>query len=84
MSIHEIRATSPSDGVEDELVINEILVTEGERVENGTLLMIAEGAKVVFDIESNVNGVIKSILVEEFQNVPIGQLLMTVIQKEND
>lgn len=70
--------------MEDELVINEILVTEGERVENGTLLMIAEGAKVVFDIESNVNGVIKSILVEEFQNVPIGQLLMTVIQKEND
>ena len=84
MKLHEIRATSPSDGLEDQLVINEILVTEGERVEKGTLLLIAEGAKVVFDIESNVSGVIDTIFVEESQSVPIGQLLITINQLENE
>jgi biotin carboxyl carrier protein len=78
--IHEIRATSPSDGLEDFLVINEILVTEGEEVEKGTLLIIAEGAKVVFDIESSVGGVIKEVIVEQGQHVPIGKLLLTINQ----
>lgn len=84
MGIHEIRATSPSDGLEDFLIINEILVTEGDEVEKGTLLMIAEGAKVVFDIESSVRGVIGKVMVEQAQHVPIGELLLTIDQNINE
>lgn len=53
-------------------------VEEGDRVEKGQVLCIVEAMKLMNEIECEVSGVIKSILVENAQPVEYGQKLFEI------
>lgn len=53
-------------------------VQVGDRVEKGTVVCIVEAMKVMNEIESEVSGVVKEILVEDGQPVEFGQALFLV------
>ncbi len=54
-------------------------VKEGDHVEKGQVLCIIEAMKVMNEVESDVSGTIKAILVEDAQPVEFGQKLFAII-----
>jgi pyruvate dehydrogenase E2 component (dihydrolipoamide acetyltransferase) len=74
----EIFAQNPTDAPLEKLIIHEVLVCEGDNVLIGQLLMIAEGTKAIFDIESHVNGIVSKVLVKPGDAVKVGQLILTI------
>lgn len=54
-------------------------VKEGDHVEKGQVLCIIEAMKVMNEVESDVSGTIKAILVEDAQPVEYGQKLFAII-----
>jgi biotin carboxyl carrier protein len=82
MGIHVVLAQNPTDSPEEHLVIQEIFVKLGQEVAIGTLLFIAEGAKVVFDVESSTSGIIQEILIKPNDKVQIGQPLITIQENQ--
>ena len=65
---------APSPGAEP-------FVKEGDYVEKGQVLCIIEALKVMNEIESEVSGVVKKILVENGQPVEYGQPLFYIEQR---
>ncbi len=58
----------------------EPFVKEGDRVEKGQVLCIIEALKVMNEIESEVSGIVRKILVENGQPVEYGQPLFYIEQ----
>ena len=56
-------------------------VSEGDRVKKGQVLCIIEAMKMLNQIEADVSGKIKKVLVENSQPVEFGQVLY-IIEKE--
>jgi biotin carboxyl carrier protein len=63
----------PSD---QEIIIHEILVSVGQNVESNAALLIAEGSKSLFDVESSKAGIVREILVKSGDIVAVGTVLM--------
>ena len=61
---------------DEEILIHEILVSIGDHILENQALIIAEGSKSLFDIESSVPGIIKDILVSKGDSVRIGEKLI--------
>jgi acetyl-CoA carboxylase biotin carboxyl carrier protein len=53
-------------------------VREGDKIENGTVLCLIEAMKLMNEIESEVRGTVRSILVENAQPVEYGQPLFLI------
>ncbi len=53
-------------------------VTPGQRISKGQVLCIIEAMKIMNEIESELSGVIKEILVEDAQPVEYGQVLFRI------
>ena len=66
----------------DEMVegaIVEWLRKEGERVEKGDPLLLVETGKATLEVEAEVAGVVKKILVaEKTEHIPIGQVIAII------
>ena len=66
----------------DEMVegaIVEWLKKEGDRVEKGDALLLVETGKATLEVEAEVAGVVKKILVaEKTEHIPIGQVIATI------
>lgn len=58
--------------------IIEWLVVVGDKVEEGQALVEIEAAKAAFTIESPVKGIIKTIDVQEDDNVDVGEVIATL------
>lgn len=70
---------SPSD---EELYIHEIFVKSGDKVKSGEVLISAEGAKALFDVEMPEEGYV-TIHVKEGAVVPIGAKLFSISQSDS-
>ena len=66
------------DHLSEEALISEWLKKSGERVEKGEILLRVETGKAVLDVESDLTGVIKEILVEEGETVPVLTLIAII------
>jgi len=53
-------------------------VREGDKIEKGTVLCIIEAMKLMNEIEAEVSGIVRSILVENAQPVEYGQPLFLI------
>ncbi len=66
----------------DEMVegaIVEWLRKEGDRVEKGDPLLLVETGKATLEVEAEVAGVVKKILVgEKTEHIPIGQVIAII------
>jgi len=66
----------------DEMVegaIVEWLKKEGDRVEKGDPLVLVETGKATLEVEAEVSGVVKKILVaEKTEHIPIGQVIAII------
>ena len=66
----------------DEMVegaILEWLKKEGDRVEKGDPLLLVETGKATLEVEAEVAGVVKKILVaEKTEHIPIGQVIAII------
>ncbi len=62
--------------------IMEWFVEEGDDVEKGQDIVNVEAAKVNFNIQAPVSGVVKSIKVEEDENVEVGTILAVIETEE--
>ncbi len=71
---------SPQDGVAAPLAGNvwKIEVTEGQRVQEGDLLLILEAMKMETEIVAGRDGVVGRLLVQDGSQVKVGQLLLTL------
>ena len=55
---------------------------EGDRVDKEEPLFLVDTEKATIDVESEVAGVLKKILVRENEEVPVGQVV-AIIEKES-
>jgi pyruvate dehydrogenase E2 component (dihydrolipoamide acetyltransferase) len=55
---------------------------EGDRVDKDEPLFLVDTEKATIDVESEVAGVLKKILVKENEEVPVGQVV-AIIEKES-
>jgi pyruvate/2-oxoglutarate dehydrogenase complex dihydrolipoamide acyltransferase (E2) component len=78
MTTVEILAQNPTDGPPESLVIHEVFVQLNDVVKVGQLLFIAEGAKVIVDVESHVNGRVSRLNITAGEEVEIGRVLMEI------
>jgi pyruvate dehydrogenase E2 component (dihydrolipoamide acetyltransferase) len=76
----EVEVLMPRLG--DEMVegmIVEWLKKEGDRVEKGESLLLVETGKATLEVEAEVTGVLKKILVpEKTEHIPIGQVIALI------
>lgn len=76
----EVEVLMPRLG--DEMVegmIVEWLKKEGDRVEKGESLLLVETGKATLEVEAEVAGVVKKILVaEKTEHIPIGQVIAII------
>ena len=63
--------SSPSPGAEP-------FVQVGSKIKTGDVLCIIEAMKIMNELTSETNGVVKEILVKENQTVEFGQVLMII------
>jgi len=55
---------------------------EGDRIDKDEPLFLVDTEKATIDVESEVAGVLKKILVKENEEVPVGQVV-AIIEKES-
>ena len=72
---------APKDGIAAPLTGNvwKIEVTEGQRVQEGDLLLILEAMKMENEILADKDGTVGQLLVQEGNKVEIGQILLTLV-----
>jgi oxaloacetate decarboxylase alpha subunit len=72
---------NPKDGISAPLAGNvwKIVVTQGQRVQEGDLLLILEAMKMENEIIADRDGIIGELLVQEGNKVEIGQILLTLV-----
>ena len=73
----EVKLPELGDNVTQATVVG-VLVKEGDRVEKGQVLCIIEAMKLMNEIESEVSGIVKKILVENGEPVEYGQPLFLI------
>jgi oxaloacetate decarboxylase alpha subunit len=56
-----------------------IEVTQGQRVEEGDLLLILEAMKMENEIVADRDGTVEQLLVQEGNKVAVGQVLLTLV-----
>ena len=66
---------SPSDEI---IIIHEVLTKVGSSVEKDQPLLIAEGAKSLFEIVAPIDGVVAELNVVSGNSVKIGDLLVVI------
>ena len=71
----------PKDGISAPLAGNvwKIAVAQGQRVQEGDLLLILEAMKMENEIIADRDGIIGELLVQEGNKVEIGQILLTLV-----
>ena len=74
----EVFAQNPTEAPLEKLIIHQVLHCEGDNVLIGQLLMIAEGTKAIFDIESHAKVIVSKVLVNPGEAVKVGQLILTI------
>jgi len=55
---------------------------EGDRVEEGESLFLVDTEKATLDVESEVTGILKKILIGENEEIPVGQVI-AIIEMES-
>jgi len=79
----EVEVTMPRLGQEmTKGTIIEWYKKEGDRVDKDEPLFLVDTEKATIDVESEVAGVLKKILVKENEEVPVGQVV-AIIEKES-
>lgn len=73
----DIKLPEVGEGVESGTVVA-LLVKVGDNVEVDTPLLELETDKAVVEVPSSVAGVVESILVNEGDEIPIGQIVLTI------
>jgi pyruvate dehydrogenase E2 component (dihydrolipoamide acetyltransferase) len=71
----EFKLPDPGEGIH-EAEISEILVSEGDTVEEGQDVIVVETDKTSFELPSPYDGTVKQILVEEGDQVRVGDVMM--------
>lgn len=61
-----------------EVDVLRVLVSEGQRVEPGDLLVEIESEKATFEVEAAAAGVVTEILVSEGETYAVGDVLMRI------
>ncbi|SFR53852.1 pyruvate dehydrogenase E2 component (dihydrolipoamide acetyltransferase) [Marinobacter daqiaonensis] len=79
----EYRLEDPGEGITEADVV-EILVSEGDRVEDGDPLLTVETDKAANEIPANFDGTIESVEVSEGDTIKVGQVLVTYSDGEDD
>jgi 2-oxoisovalerate dehydrogenase E1 component len=75
--VHYIEAIG-SGPADDSVVVVELLVQPGERVERGQTIASLEATKSVFELTSPVSGLLEEVLAAEGETVPVGAPLMRI------
>jgi pyruvate dehydrogenase E2 component (dihydrolipoamide acetyltransferase) len=79
----EVEVTMPRLGQEmTKGTIIEWYKKEGDRVDKDEALFLVDTEKATIDVESEVAGVLKKILVKDNEEVPVGQVV-AIIEKES-
>ncbi|MCG6982914.1 MAG: 2-oxo acid dehydrogenase subunit E2 [Deltaproteobacteria bacterium] len=76
----EFKLPDPGEGIHEAEIV-EVLVAEGDRVEDGQLILVVETDKAATEIPSPVDGVVLSIPVKVGDVVKVGQVLMTFLEE---
>lgn len=79
----DIKVPQLAEGIESATVVN-ILVSEGERIEKDQIIMELETEKAIGPIPSPESGVVARIHVKEGDVVAVGQLLLSLAEKEEE
>lgn len=69
-------------GSEKSAVVGKINVTKGQEIKKGDLIATIEGAKIAIDLESEVDGKIIEILIEEGQEVQLNTIVAKIESKK--
>jgi pyruvate dehydrogenase E2 component (dihydrolipoamide acetyltransferase) len=79
----EVEVTMPRLGQEmTKGTIIEWYKKEGDQVDKDEALFLVDTEKATIDVESEVAGVLKKILVKDNEEVPVGQVV-AIIEKES-
>lgn len=79
---NEIKLPQLSEMMEEGTIVN-CLVKVGQKVKKGDLLFEIETDKATFELESPNEGFVKTILAQEGQTLPVGQILL-ILGEENE
>jgi len=74
----------PLSETEDEGTISRWLLKEGDKVEFGDVLLEVESDKAVVEVESFGAGVLRKILTEADETVPVGTLIAIIADEGED
>ena len=76
----EFKMPDPGEGIHEAEIV-EVLVSEGDQVEDGQSILVVETDKAATEIPSPVDGVVLSIPVKVGDVVKVGQVLMTFLEE---
>ena len=76
----EFKMPDPGEGIHEAEIV-EVLVSEGDQVEDGQAILVVETDKAATEIPSPVDGIVQSIPVKVGDVVKVGQVLMTFLEK---
>jgi pyruvate dehydrogenase E2 component (dihydrolipoamide acetyltransferase) len=76
----EFKMPDPGEGIHEAEIV-EVLVSEGDRVEDGQSILVVETDKAATEIPSPVDGVVLRIPVKVGDVVKVGQVLMTFLEE---
>jgi pyruvate dehydrogenase E2 component (dihydrolipoamide acetyltransferase) len=76
----EFKLPDPGEGIHEAEIV-EVLVSEGDQVEDGQSILVVETDKAATEIPSPVDGVVQSIKVNKGDVVKVGEVLMTFLQE---
>jgi pyruvate dehydrogenase E2 component (dihydrolipoamide acetyltransferase) len=76
----EFKLPDPGEGIHEAEIV-EVLVSEGDQVEDGQLILVVETDKAATEIPSPVDGVVQSIRVKVGDVVRVGEVLMTFLEE---
>jgi len=57
---------------------------EGDSIEKGEIIAVVETSKAVFELEAEDSGILKKILVSEFEEIPANQVIAIISDAEDD
>jgi pyruvate dehydrogenase E2 component (dihydrolipoamide acetyltransferase) len=78
VKLPSLKETSGDEDAGDEATVSFVYVSEGDGVDEGDDLVEMVTDKSTFDVPSPKSGTVKSIAVEEDQDVKVGDLLLTL------
>jgi len=76
----EFKLPDPGEGIHEAEIV-EVLVSEGDQVEDGQSILVVETDKAATEIPSPVDGVVQSIKVKKGDVVKVGEVLVTFLEE---